>query len=648
VILTQYNRLVSRGVIFLFLVVALVGTGTLAFILMDGAATERLATTPQADERSLEPINGARANAADAGSDAVQEGAAEHDRTKRDAAVTNLLKGTVRSRDGSPLEGAKVVALDDSDHETGVATGAEGGYSLPLGSSSYQISVVHEGYLPVMLTGVYAVEFLDFREIVRDFKLTPAATLSGRVFDGRGMPVIGARVYVIPAHHFLLEASDAGNTVITDAAGRYMFPGLRAGVTDVGVRARGFRPSIQRDFRVPSSGANELDFTLKRGRAIEVRILGGQPNEPVSLFASDAWPAAGVLPPGGFDVLNDALVGREFVDLVATRVDTKTDADGRATVALVGFGNGPVDIEALQFERSHGEALGSRGSPVEISMRRVVQVLVDARDASTGAQLEPTVRIEPMARWLMLYWTTVIDLYVPMSLDGKWRVFLDLEGYESVELTLPEYETEKDGAFSARLNVAMTPVTAAATGTFLLESSPPFDGRIAVVGRDAAGVIQWVKHPTETDNDKRFVVAGVPEGTFDIAVLAEGKIPTHVPRVVVRKGIRPVYRVVFTDGGGIELTVTGKGGNLLEKVHIQLHNHAGTQIDVQIYSEVSVGRALVSVNYIPSVAHVMSDSGLAPGRYTLRALKEGYQPSQASFAIAGTETARVTLTLQKR
>ncbi|MEE8105151.1 MAG: carboxypeptidase-like regulatory domain-containing protein [Planctomycetota bacterium] len=580
----------------------------------------------------------------------MHEIAPGHDRTSGDAAVTNLLKGTVRSRDGSPLEGAKVVATDDgTDHMTGVLSDAAGNYSLPLGNSSYQLEVVKEGFLPVVLSGAMGIEFFAGRVVVRDVELTPAAMLSGQVVDGRGMPVVGARVYVIDARHFLLEASHSGNTAVTDVAGRYTFAGVREGVTDVGVRARGFRPSITRDFLIPDDGRSDLDITLQRGRAIEVRLTGARPEHPVSLFAADTSARDRVLPPGGMDVLTDALVGREFADVVATRRDLKTDADGRATVTLGGFDAGPVDIEALQFDHRHGEALGSRVSPVEISMRRFVFVSVDARDASTGARIEPQARIEPESRQLMEYAADPSgSLVVPMSLDRKWKAYLELEGYEPVELTLPEYNADEDGVLSAELNVAMTPVTAAAMGTFLLESSTPFDGRVALVGRDAAGLIRWVKHPNETDNDKRLVVDGVPEGTFDVAVLAQGKIPSRVPRVVVRKGARPVYRVVFIDGGGIDLTVNGEDGNLLEKVHIQLNNETGTQIDVQIYSEVSEGRALVSVNYIPAVAHVLSDSGLAPGRYTLRAGKEGYRTAQASFAIAGTETATVSLTLRRR
>ena len=61
---------------------------------------------------------------------------------------------------------------------------------------------------------------------------------------------------------------------------------------------------------------------------------------------------------------------------------------------------------------------------------------------------------------------------------------------------------------------------------------------------------------------------------------------------------------------------------------------------------VSGGRAFIAVNYLPTVAAAKSDSGLAPGSYTLMAAKEGYGPASADFTIQSTEVAEVALTLR--
>ena len=140
----------------------------------------------------------------------------------------------------------------------------------------------------------------------------------------------------------------------------------------------------------------------------------------------------------------------------------------------------------------------------------------------------------------------------------------------------------------------------------------------------------------------------MPFGEYVVTVLATHKIPVVLPRVVVAQGLRERHRVRLDAGGGLTIKVQGKDGKLLEQVGIDLRDGADNRIDIHVMTHVSEDRAFLSINYLPSAATASADSGLAPGGYRLTAGKTGYEPATKEFAISGTETAEVVLTLERR
>ena len=125
-------------------------------------------------------------------------------------------------------------------------------------------------------------------------------------------------------------------------------------------------------------------------------------------------------------------------------------------------------------------------------------------------------------------------------------------------------------------------------------------------------------------------------------------MPAVLPRVVVTRHHAETHRVAVNEGGGLEFKVVDPQGQLLDKVWLDLRDADGNQIDIHIWTQVSDGRAFLSVNYVPSAATAKADSGLAPGLYTLHALREGSERGQAQFSIRATETAEVSVTLAPR
>ncbi|MCZ6787215.1 MAG: carboxypeptidase-like regulatory domain-containing protein, partial [Planctomycetota bacterium] len=485
-----------------------------------------------------------------------------------------------------------------------------------------------------------------------DFELKPAGALAGRVTDTEGQPVPTATVYVIDAQHLLLDRLGPANSVTTGLDGRYAFPGLPDGVIDLGVRvlAGGYLPALRKDVTVPEVGRSTVDFVLEHGRAVKAHLEGEWSGATV--WAADSRLKGRLLPPGGVKVL--VFVGREFVEMpvvVVRRVAV-------ATTILPGIGPGAADVWAEAdyrlTETGLGRILNSTAPEVTLRLLRYAHVKIRAFDSATGDELEPKVtRLTGDLREPAPY-EPISDLVrVPVD-TRRHKLLFELEGYESVELALPDMSKEEpepsEKPFALQLDVAMTPHSSdEAKGSFYLLFEPAHkSGRIAVVGRDAAGRRRFVLHPEEQDDQGRWLVEKVPVGTYDLTILASGKIPVTLPGIGVTSAAKPTHRVTLTDGGGIDLRITGPDGKLLEKVHILLRDATERQIDVQIISMVSGGRAFIAVNYLPTVAAAKSDSGLAPGSYTLMAAKEGYGPASADFTIQSTEVAEVALTLRPK
>jgi protocatechuate 3,4-dioxygenase beta subunit len=114
------------------------------------------------------------------------------------------LSGTVRAADGSPVEGARVVAHEatamvevDGPRTDGVATDREGRFELPaLAAGIYRLQATHPEHVagefgPVRVDGVRPLAGLEIR-------MGAAGVVSGRVLDADGRPVPHASVGSVP------------------------------------------------------------------------------------------------------------------------------------------------------------------------------------------------------------------------------------------------------------------------------------------------------------------------------------------------------------------------------------------------------------------------------------------------------------------
>jgi hypothetical protein len=560
-------------------------------------------------------------------------------------------------------------------------TGAQGEYAIEVGAPICTFDVWAFGYLPV--AGTVAGRSNGDLDFVfdgegpwrKDFTLRPAASLTGYVYDEAGQPVHGARVYVIPAEHALLDRETVANVVMSDDRGAFSFPGLPAGVTDLGARATGFLPQIVKDVAIPERGTAQQDLRLVRGREIIVTVINApkllhlevaqrpfSEEELLRVTSADSRLRSMLLPPGGADALRDALVGRAFADLPV--VAARLRDDGRFD--LSGVGRGPADVAArvidlkvtpdgvvlrfdgLMVEPGLGEKFDTTEPEVTLTLVPATTVTINVRDAVAGNLLEPTV----------VRRTAGVAAELPVSREGtshqvprddrRHALVFTLDGYQEAKLDLPDLrQFAPDAPQAPSFDVAMQPTAAGETGSFYVIFEPPLKGRIALVGRDAAGMQRWVKHIEAADTEGRWSVEEVPVGEYAVSVLATGMVPAFLPRVVVARGLKDTYRVTLTQGGGLALKVTDAEGQLLDQVHLMLKDQAGNQIDIHVLSHVSEGRAFLSVNYLPSAASAKADSGLAQGFYEIAVYREGFEAGRKPFEVRGTDVAEVEIALAK-
>jgi len=545
------------------------------------------------------------------------------------------LSGSVRDAGGRPVAGARVAWGNAR-----AAAAEDGAFLLEAAAVPDRVEVVAEGFLPVL------EPFLPQGEPPwrRDFTLLPAAVFSGRVTGEGSLPVKGATVYLVGAGHAYLDVVTPANTARTDADGRYSFPGVPAGTTDLGVRARGYLPQLERDVAVPAQGRLVRDVALRRGRTVFVRVLD-EPRD-ATVLGWDARLRDRLLTVDGLPGLADALVGRSFE---ATPVVRGVREGGR--FVLSGLSPAPLDVRAAApghlAEPGRGLLFGTLEEELTLTLARAVGIRVEARDAATGQALQPSVvrRSEGLEEPVEV--ERSLDGTLPVPADGRRHALVfSADGYEPATLELPDLR----GAAPAPLfRVLLTPIPQEAAGRFHLAPEPAYQGRMSVVGVDGKGEIAFVLHLEEPDARGRWTVAPVPPGTFEVTVLATGKVPFTLPRVVVTETLQESHPVRFSEGGGLALTVRDREGNLLDQVYLMLVDGDGRRIHVQVVQIVSEGgRGFASVNFIPTAASVRSDSGLAPGAYTLTAAREGYERASKTFQVVGTETAEVALALTRR
>ncbi len=200
-----------------------------------------------------------------------------------------ILEGVVRGSDGRPLVGARVEA--NAEHSVqglvgrdGALTDAGGRYRMtevPPGAGKVRASAPGY-YQPKSVRGFYVIEAESDRKVV-DLALTRGTVVTGRVIDEAGEPVRGASVLAsgLGAKGWW-RGDTEDRTVLTDAAGRFAYPGLPHARSWklVASTATGASEPLTVDTSGERVAADPVELTLRQGGMLQGFVLAA--GEPVS------------------------------------------------------------------------------------------------------------------------------------------------------------------------------------------------------------------------------------------------------------------------------------------------------------------------------------------------------------------------------
>ncbi|WP_440772526.1 right-handed parallel beta-helix repeat-containing protein [Natronorubrum sp. DTA28] len=233
--------------------------------------------------------------------------------TDVDAPNMGALEGTVTG-DGSPLEGAQVLAFDADGFGMLAETDMDGNYDLVLPVGSYDLVVNAEGYLDDSLTGV---EIEDGEMAVENVDLEPEpnpGTLVGSVTDDETGNIINGAT--ISAEHVDTGEVTTGST----SHGTYSID-LMPGTYTVSVSATGYESTTAEGVTIEEDESTTHNVALL---PIQHAIFTHDPataivGEPVTFDASASTPPAGTSLTYFWDFTDDGTYV-ETTDPVTTHV----------------------------------------------------------------------------------------------------------------------------------------------------------------------------------------------------------------------------------------------------------------------------------------------------------------------------------------
>ncbi|MBI1854136.1 MAG: carboxypeptidase regulatory-like domain-containing protein [Planctomycetes bacterium] len=222
------------------------------------------------------------------------------------------LRGRVIDPEGAPVEGATVRAGDRlpfgvpgfgvaTDRGPGNAsTGSDGTFllqGLPT-ERARTIVATHPDFAPAALDRVIPVAGVETG--VPDIRLSRGSSISGRVTDPNGKPIVAAVVRVRSDEAARFDVGPFERDARTDEDGRYRVPHLLAGKKSVAATAKGFARAAREAVVVSGVERDELagiDLVLEPGHSISGRVLGPD-GAPVAKARVTARPSDGRPPMG--------------------------------------------------------------------------------------------------------------------------------------------------------------------------------------------------------------------------------------------------------------------------------------------------------------------------------------------------------------
>lgn len=299
----------------------------------------------------------------------------------------STLVGRVIRRDGSPVRGAVVFA------EAGASATFERAHAWTLGAAEpvttgidgrFQVTVAMASHSPSAWLFVgrdrsdqylqsFTLQTGDRRDVGK-VVLEPGGLLLGRLLGPQGQPVAGAEVRTKGPR---TSGGQAVDLVETDGEGRFALGAWGPGQARLEITPEDHEELLVPDVAVAPGRVVDLGVLyLRSGGRIEGVLVTpeGDPvlGQKVWAFATDAWSrsADGTAESHG-----------------QTQVETTTDDEGRFVVGGLAEGVFELIAQAPGHALSHLRGVRT-GQTVRFALREAATLLLDVRDAVTGAPVE--------------------------------------------------------------------------------------------------------------------------------------------------------------------------------------------------------------------------------------------------------------------
>lgn len=487
------------------------------------------------------------------------------------------IEGLVLDPSGRPVPDAKVtssagglflgdmgisLSLGGSGSKTGAVettTDSRGRFRLEgLGSGNQNLTAVHKDWAPGSQKDVAS----GSKDV--EITLPRGGSIAGRVIGPNGEPIKGAEV----SPFRFLRASTTPS--ITDAEGRFLLSGLRAGRRPLTAQADGF-PSVTERFMVVAGEAVEVEIVLEAG--VQVTGVIVDPDGATVAGASVSFTPAG----HGLAhmALPNPLTG-------GSNAETKTDEEGRFQVSGL---KADTEYEGhVEHPRFMNTTIESFISEQNLDLGTVVlDVGAELRGRVTNSDGEPVVGAK----------VALVDA----EMDPGMRMIFNLGGAAAGGSTDSDTTTE-DGFFTIsgvasgayELSVKATGYGPYRGESFDVSESQQLDaldvvldrglevsGRVAdVAGNPVAGAKitvsrfrpEMTRSETTSKADGSFLIRGLAEGQYSVRATADGF--SNVSQSRIEAGTRDLQLVFQRKGSVSGVVVDVATGNPVEEFSISV------------------------------------------------------------------------------
>ncbi len=435
------------------------------------------------------------------------------------------------------------------------------------------LMVLEAGYPPLIIRGWPST-------LPRVVTLQPGAEIAGRLTDGKGQPISGAKVEIETWQGQLPQLMRVQEETKTD--GRFTIGGVRSGQVSLTVRAAGYVPLLEK-----------VELSPGEHRDIGARVL--ERGERLSIIVRDE---------------RGQLIEGAHVEAGAG-IWTTTAADGSGV--LVGVPRAPIEVSATAF----GHLPSSRrvqppfSQPITIEMRSGVVVRGRLLDTAGIPVSVGMARLDSAS------------CQNEGSLDADGRFSLDLQAGKEATLVLRSPTTRElrvplaAGTAGEVRDVGdlSAPAGPTVTGLIVNSQGDPIPGARVWVPRPGPEgfAVAWGTHDlieTATNEDGRFHLFGLSEGPATLRIEAAGyaraTIQVALPAASADQGVDTgttymnagaVVRV-HVDPAKAELIAEG---DALARVDLRRHWSIADMLTAQVWNgeaevpNVPSGPAIVSV-----------------------------------------------------